>query len=50
MYQLKASMLLLMGEYQAAIRQFEKTLQLFNIEKMKEKEKHFIEDSEEFED
>ena len=33
-----------------ASREFEKTLELFNAEKMKEKEKHFIDDSEEFED
>ena len=50
MHQLKASIYLLMGEYQPAIREFNKTLELFNVEKLKEKEKHFIDDSEEFED
>ena len=30
MHQLKASILLLLGEYQAAIREFQKTLELFN--------------------
>ena len=50
MHQLKGSIYLLLGEYQVAAREFEKTLELFNAEKMKEKEKHFIDDSEEFED
>lgn len=39
-----------MGEYQAGTREFQRTLELFNVEKMKEREKHFIEDSDEFED
>lgn len=50
MHQLKASIYLMVGEYEAADREFRDTLQLFNVEKLKEKEKHFIDDSEEFED
>jgi hypothetical protein len=37
MHQLKASMYLLMGEYQVALREFNKTLELFNVEKIKER-------------
>jgi tetratricopeptide (TPR) repeat protein len=50
MHQIRASIFLLLNDYQQAITEFESTLRLFNIEKTKEMEKHFIEDSEEFED
>ncbi len=50
MHQIRASIFLLLEDYQQAITEFESTLRLFNIEKTKEMEKHFIEDSEEFED
>lgn len=50
MHQIKASIYLILKEYQQAIKEFESTLKLFNVEKTKEMEKHFIEDSEEFED
>lgn len=50
MHQIKASIYLLLGEHQQSIREFQRTLELFNSEKAREMEKHFIEDSEEFED
>ena len=42
MHQIKASIYLILKEYQQAIREFESTLKLFNLEKTKEMEKHFI--------
>lgn len=50
MHQLKASIYLLLGEYDQAEMEFGETLRLFGEEKQKEMERHFIEDSEEFED
>jgi hypothetical protein len=50
MHQLKGSIYLLLGEYRQAMVEFSRTLELFNVEKTKEMEKHYIEDSEEFED
>lgn len=45
MHQIRASIFLIFGDYQQAITEFESTLRLFNVEKTKEMEKHFIEDS-----
>ena len=50
MHQLKGSLLLLLGRHEEAAKEFTATIALFNISKSKEREKHFIEDSDEFED
>ena len=50
MHQLKASIYLILQEYDSAEVEFIETLRLFGQEKQKEMERHFIEDSEEFED
>lgn len=47
---MRGSIFLLLGDFHSAIDSFEKTLALFNAEKQRELEKHYAEDSEEFQD
>ena len=48
MHQIKASIYLLIEDYDKSLEEFEKTLHYFRLEKKREMEKQFIEDQQEF--